>query len=318
MNQSARLGADFATITSKVSTEEDRYTAARSLAGFTVEMVTFRALSTGISLLTASLVATMMGSDEEDEEKKKKSIIKGQATNTVSDIFSPIPFTDPIIQAIAATTLQAAQDVAGVDEEDMVSLYSPQDKGYLEQLGLFGFAAQRVFQTGELIWMSSVGSYRDSYGKKKYVSDDDKETLRLLIGPAILTNVGLAPSEMNSVIRASMSAAKKNSSTKEGGSSSGKDYESQMLDIMEEDLLEGYENKTELKRYNPRLYEQNFGERSEYYQLTKEKRAEQKKIDEEEQKEKDAEYGYKKDSKGFGSRSKSSGKGFGAKKFGKD
>ena len=318
MNQSARLGADIATVTSKVSTEEDRKIAARSLAGFAVEMATFRALSLGISLLTTSLVASMMGSDEEDEEKRKNSIIKGQATNTVSDVLSPIPFTDPIIQAVAATTLQAAQDVAGVDEEDMVSLYSPQEKGYLEQIGLFGFAAQRVAQTGELVWMSSVGSYRDSYGKKKYVSDDDKDALRLLIGPAILTNVGLAPSEMNSVIRASMSAAKKNSSTKEGGSTSGKDYESQMLDIMEEDLLEGYENKTELKRYNPRLFEQNFGERSEYYQLTKEKRAEQKKLDEEEQKEKDAEYGYKGDSKGFGSRSKSSGKGFGSKGFGKD
>lgn len=318
MNQSARLGSDIATVTSKVSTEEDRAIAARSLFGFAVEMATFRALSLGISLLTTSLVASMMGSDEEDEEKRKNSIIKGQATNTVSDILSPIPFTDPIIQALAATTLQSAQDVAGVDEEDMVSLYSPQDKGYLEQIGLFGFAAQRVAQTGELVWMSSVGSYRDSYGKKKYVSDDDKEALRLLIGPAILTNVGLAPSEMNSVVRASMSAAKKNSSTKEGGSTSGKDYESQMLDIMEEDLLEGYENKTELKRYNPRLYEQNFGERSEYYQLTKEKRAEEKKAADEKQKEKDAEYGYKGDSKGFGSRSKNSGKGFGAKKFGED
>jgi hypothetical protein len=318
MNQSARLGADVATITSKVSTEEDRKIAARSLAGFAVEMATFRALSLGISLLTTSLVAAMMGSDEEDEEKRKNSIIKGQATNTVSDILSPIPFTDPIIQAIAATTLQSAQDIAGVDEEDMVSLYSPQDKGYLEQIGLFGFAAQRVAQTGELVWMSSVGSYRDSYGKKKYVSDDDKETLRLLIGPAILTNIGLAPSEMNSVVRASMSAAKKNSSTKEGGSTSGKDYESKMIDRMEEDLLEGYENKSDMKRYNPRLYKQNFGEGSEYYELTKEKRAEEKKANEEEQKEKDAEYGYRGKSKGFGSRSKSSGGGFGAKKFGKD
>jgi hypothetical protein len=87
---------------------------------------------------------------------------------------------------------------------------------------------------------------------------------------------------------------------------------------MEEDLLEGYENKTDMKRYDPELYERNFGEGSEYYELTKEKREEQKKLDEEEQKEKDAEYGYTGKGKGFGSRSKSSGKGFGAKKFGKD
>jgi hypothetical protein len=281
-------------------------------------MVTFRALSLGISLLTTSVVASMMGSDEEDEEKKKNSIIKGQATNTISDVLSPIPFADPFVQAIAATTLQGAQDIAGVEEEDALSIYSPQDKGYIEQLGLFGFAAQRVIQTGDLVWLSSVGTYRDNYGKKKYISDDDKEALRLLIGPALLTNIGLAPSEMNSVVRASMSAAKKNSSTKEGGSTAGKDYESEMIDRIEEDLLEGYENKSDMKRYNPRLYEQNFGEGSEYYELTKEKRAEEKKAREEEQKEKDAEYGYRGKSKGFGSRSKSSGKGFGSKGFGKD
>jgi hypothetical protein len=317
MNQSARLGADIATITSKVSTEEDRTIAAKSLAGFAVEMATFRALSVGISLLTASLVAKMMGSEEEDEEKKKSSIIKGQATNTISDVLSPIPFADPFVQAIAATTLQGAQDIAGVEDEDALSIYSPQDKGYIEQLGLFGFAAQRVVQTGELVWLSSVGNYRDSFGKKKYISSDDQDALRLLIGPALLTNVGLAPSEMNSVVRASMSAAKKNSSTKEGGAA-GKDYESEMIDRIEEDLLDGYENKSEMKRYNPRLYEQNFGEGSEYYELTKEKRAEQKKAREEEQKEKDAEYGYRGKGKGFGSRSKSSGGGFGAKKFGED
>jgi GNAT superfamily N-acetyltransferase len=317
MNQSARIGADIATLTSKVSTEEDRGIAARSLAGFTVEMATFRALSLGISLLTAGVVAKMMGADEEDEEKKKNSIIKGQATNIISDILSPIPFADPFVQAIAATTLQGAQDIAGVEEENALSIYSPQDKGYLEQIGLFGFAAQRVIQTGELIWLSSVGNYRDNFGKKKYISPEDQEALRLLIGPALLTNLGLAPSEMNSVVRASMSAAKKNSSTKEGGPA-GKDYESEMIDRIEEDLLEGYENKSELKRYNPRLYEQNFGKGSEYYELTKEKREEQKKAREEEQKEKDAEYGYKGKAKGFGSRSKSSGGGFGAKKFGED
>jgi len=83
-------------------------------------------------------------------------------------------------------------------------------------------------------------------------------------------------------------------------------------------LLEGYENKSDMKRYNPRLYEQNFGEGSEYYELTKEKRAEEKKANEEEQKEKDAEYGYRGKSKGFGSRSKNSSKGFGSKGFGED
>lgn len=47
---------------------------------------------------------------------------------------------------------------------------------------------------------------------------------------------------------------------------------------MEKDLLEGYENKTDMKRYDPELYEQNFGEDSEYYELTKEKEKRKRKL----------------------------------------
>jgi hypothetical protein len=88
-------------------------------------------------------------------------------------------------------------------------------------------------------------------------------------------------------------------------------------DRLQKDLLEGYENKTEMKRYDPELYEKNFGEGSEYYELTKEEKEEEKQAREEEQKEKDAEYGYSKESKGFGSRGKNSGKGFGSRSSGK-
>jgi len=88
-------------------------------------------------------------------------------------------------------------------------------------------------------------------------------------------------------------------------------------DRLEKDLLEGYENKTEMKRYDPDLYEKNFGEGPEYYELTKEEKEEEKQAREEERKEKDAEYGYSKQSKGFGSRGNNSGKGFGSRSSGK-
>jgi hypothetical protein len=317
MNQSARVGADIGTFLSKTATEEDKAIAARSLSGFAAEMVTFRAISIGTGLVISAIVSAIMGTDEEEDEKKKDSIIKGQLTSVVGDIFSPIPYTDKFIQSGVAGALDIVQDAMDIDEENRLTLFSGKNQELLESLGLFGISAARAAQLVELIMLSTTGEYKDNFGKKKYISDDRKEALRLLIGPAILTNVGLLPVEVNSVVRSSISAAKKKSSTKEGGTA-GKDYESEMIDRMEQDLLEGYENKTELKRYNPRLYEQNFGEGSEYYELTKEKRAEEKKAREEEQKEKDAEYGYRGKGKGFGSRSKSSKGGFGAKKFGED
>ena len=93
------------------------------------------------------------------------------------------------------------------------------------------------------------------------------------------------------------------------------------------DLLGGYENKTDLKRYNPELYEKNFGEGSEWYESTKEEREAKEKEAKEEQKIKDRMNNYTPEgeggfgSAGFGkkkSSKKSSGGGFGGKKFGGD
>jgi hypothetical protein len=93
------------------------------------------------------------------------------------------------------------------------------------------------------------------------------------------------------------------------------------------DLLGGYENKTDLKRYNPELYEKNFGEGSEWYESTKEEREAKEKEAKEEQKIKDRMNNYTPEgeggfgSAGFGkkkSKKKGSGGGFKAKKFGGD
>jgi len=85
INQSARLGADWATITSKVSTKEDKVVAARSLGGFFVELSTFRAVSATTSVVLASLAALISGrdDDEEDREKLFDTTIKGATTSTI-------------------------------------------------------------------------------------------------------------------------------------------------------------------------------------------------------------------------------------------
>jgi len=85
------------------------------------------------------------------------------------------------------------------------------------------------------------------------------------------------------------------------------------------DLLGGYKNKTDLKRYDPKLYEKNFGKGSEWYESTKEEREAKLKEAKEEREMKDKMYNYTKKG-GFGSKkfeSKKFGSGsFGSKKFG--
>jgi GNAT superfamily N-acetyltransferase len=333
MNQSARLGSDLTTMLSKTATKEDKVVAARSLGGFAAEMATFRLLSAGAALLIAESVKGVLGREDDEEKDKKKNdaIVKGQLTSTVADVFSPAPLLDKAVQMGASAVLDATQDALDIDEEERLAIYSGNKQDFFQSLGLLGIAGSRANQLYEMAKLSSGGSYEDDYGRKKYLSESDQNALGTLIPIAIVSNLGLVPSEVNSIVRSSIADAKRSASTKEGGKTdedvsqeerakelSGERKEKteqnkkdkvdvlekmktgevdankkraiqdmiddltmtseekkevsderkkEKLDKKEEmkKLLQGYDNKTDMKRYDPRLYEETFGENSEYY-----------------------------------------------------
>jgi hypothetical protein len=88
-------------------------------------------------------------------------------------------------------------------------------------------------------------------------------------------------------------------------------------------LLKGYESVSDMKRYNPKLYEETFGEKSSYYEKYKDEMLINKEINKLERKIKDEEMEYvpqprkrkKKEKEEFGSE-KFGGKGFGTETFG--
>jgi hypothetical protein len=94
----------------------------------------------------------------------------------------------------------------------------------------------------------------------------------------------------------------------------------------EKEMLHGYENKTDMKRYNPELYEQVFGEKSPGYDAEQAKRKIEKEKEDLERRRKDELYDYtpkktQEKSGGFGSKkfgggTKKQSGGFGSKKFG--
>lgn len=251
MNQSARVGADVSTLTNLTSTIEDKKIAARSLAGFAAEMVTFRALSVGSALLIAEAVKAVMGrdDDEEKDEKKKDSIIKGQLTNTVADVFSPVPLIDKAVQMGASKVLDATQDALEVDEEERLEIYSGNKQDFFQSLGSLGIAGARAYQLYEMATLSSGFAFKDSYGNVKYLTEEDREAIAMLIPIAIISNIGLTPSEVNSVVRSSLSDAKKAAKKDENASAAVKSM-----------------NKGDLKRYNPELYNQLYGPNSPNYE----------------------------------------------------
>jgi GNAT superfamily N-acetyltransferase len=358
MNQSARLGSDLATLTDKTSTVEDKKIAARSLAGFAAEMVTFRALSAGSALLIAEVVKEIMGREDDEEKNQKKidAILKGQLTSTVADVFSPAPLLDKAIQMGAAAALDSTQDALDIDEEDRLEIYSGNKQDLFQSLGLLGIAGSRANQLWEMTKLSMGAPYEDDFGRKKYLSEQDREAIGTLVPMAIVSNIGLVPSEVNSIIRSSLADAKRNASTVEGGKSRedvrleersdelsterkeareqakaekikalealrNDEIESDKIqvinDMIEElsaddkdkgksekkkdkiekdekmkELLQGYDNKSDMKRYDPDLYEENFGENSEYYLENKAEMEVEKELNKKLQEIEDDERGY--------------------------
>jgi hypothetical protein len=285
MNQSARFGADLATVTNKTATKEDKEIAYRSLFGFAAEMATFRLLSAGSALLIAAAVKGIMGrgDDEEKEKKKNDAIIKGQLTSTVADVFSPAPLIDKAVQMGASAVLDATQDALDVSDEEKLEIYSGNKQDFFQSLGLLGITGSRVSQLYEMSKLAAGASYEDDYGRKKYLSPEDRKAIATLIPIAIVSNIGLTPSEVNKIVRSSISDAKRNASTVEGGQSK---VDTKIMGL----------NKEDLKRYYPEVYEEYYGEGTED--------AERRKLEQEENKlereMKDEEYDYKPEDKKSG------------------
>jgi hypothetical protein len=345
MNQASRIAADLSTLGYwGVSTREDKVIAARSLSGYAAELVTFKAISAGISLAMGYAAAAMMGHSESDdeEEKRQESIIKGQATGLVTDILSPLPFLDKGIQTISANLLDIVNEAADVSEEDRLAIYGTKKEDFLKNMGMYGIAPDRLAQLYDLIVMSVSGKYKDDFGKEQEISDDSKEALAFLIGPAILSNFGLGTAEIASVIRNSVKMAKKKKTSyeerqaKEEKRLKKEEEDANEVRILEEisidtsdpeklaliqdqirrltneteaeaderkaknkeikqekaKLLGEYANETEMKRYDRALWEETFGENSEWYNEYREEKLLQKEVEDAIQRIKDEEYNY--------------------------
>jgi hypothetical protein len=317
MNQSSRLGADLRVLSNwDVSTAEDRKIAARSLAGYAVEMAAFRTLSAGLAIGIASMTASLMGKGDDEEEKKKRRelLIKGAVTSVVTDVLSPIPVLDRLVQSNSAMIIEGVQKGLGVADEDIKNIYNSRKINFVDALGTFGIAAKRTDEIWDLISLSATGEYEDDYGKKIQISEENRDALSKLVPVVLVSNLtGLASPEIAGVSRNAMKIAKKKDTTFE-----------ELKKQRAKKLLGGYENKTDLKKYNPKLYEKNFGKGSEWYESTKEEREAKLKEAKEEREMKDRIYNYT-EKDGFGSKKfgekKSSKKGkggFGSKKFGAD
>ena len=283
LNQTMRMMSDISTLTAGTnSSKEDKATARKSLAGFAVEMAVFKLVS-GLAVYGIGYATNkVMGKDESDEEqqKRKEQAIKGQATSMVTDVLSPLPMLDIFVAKGADAVWDKVQGALGKEEGEKTHLYTDAKTDAIKQLGSLGIVAGRAKDLYDIIDLSTNGEFKDDYGRTKYIPEDDRDALKNIAVLSLLSNFGLAPSEVNNIAKNAIRTAKRNAITE--STSDGKKKEE----------LQGYDNKSEMKRYDPDLYEETFGKGSADYESDQEEKklkSEEKKAEREAE---DEEYGY--------------------------
>jgi hypothetical protein len=258
INQSARLGSDWSTLTSKVSTKEDKVTAARSLGGFFVELASFRAVSATISVVLASLAALISGKedDEKDREKLFDTIIKGSTTSTIIDIVSFLPYMDGLFQSGISKGLDVVQDMLEVEDADKFPFYDPRDKSVLEGLGMLGIAGQRADDFIHLIDVAYTRDYKDDFGRTKYISEEDSDILKNFVMLNILSSVGIASPEIKTMTRRTLANVKRRSTTNESGIKGKKVSSGSGRSSRGRAGRANLMNKSDMKKYFPELNKQ--------------------------------------------------------------
>jgi hypothetical protein len=264
------------------------------LAGVATRMTVYTLLS---QMLANGIMGIFVDEEEEEDEKSLMQKIGQSLTSTFTSLLIGRDFGN-------ATKLLINYGLEEFNEKYLDFLregeYDPYKDGiayslipredrpneslanlFMSMLGSLGPA----YNTADLIYKNRSRIISGETTKKELDAiEREDRTVRERIPLEILGNLGYIPlyKDVRKIVNSSIY-----SSIKEA------EKVAKRVKQREDDLLGGYENKTDLKRYNPKLYEKNFGKGSEWYESTKEEREEKKRQQKEERAMKDRLYNYK-------------------------
>jgi hypothetical protein len=297
MNQFQRMASDITNFTSRTASYQDKKNAFRSLAAFGAEQAVFKGIVVGFGLLYYLISDAIRGDepDEEEWEKRRGNLLKAQVTGAVTDVFSPIPITDPFAKYGFNTGLSLTQDLMGVAEEDKLSIFTDDiasGSTYAKALGMYGISIDKALGIHENIILALTGKYKDKYGNDKFISEGDRDLLKWSIVPSIILNMGILPGapEWNNILGKITKGAKNDAMTEsqlkeyqETGrdKSEAKKYKAERK-AMKEEAYGGYETLKEFEEKDPEGYEESSKEGGKLYEYRKIQKAENKEESEEE------------------------------------
>jgi len=203
-NAKDKISTDLTILTSN-SNKSEKLNAVKSLAATSIEMLAFEALSATASNLIISAAYGILGYDEDDDEKESRinKYIQMASTRVLTDVISPIPnWGDKILVGTINMILEKTQ--VDKDEEDKVLLYEykPQDQTDAI-LGLIGgvpeIAVKPLVDMAGTINMISSDYYVDKFGNEVYLTPEDKDKLKFVLGVELLMTTNALPNEVNRI-----------------------------------------------------------------------------------------------------------------------
>ena len=203
-NAKDKISTDLTILTSN-SNKAEKLNAVKSLVATSVEMLAFEALSATASNLIISAAYGILGYDEDDEEKESRinKYIQMASTRVLTDVISPIPnWGDKVLVGLINMILDKTQ--IDKEEEDKVLLYEykPQDQTDAI-LGLIGgvpeIAIKPLVDMAGTINMISSDYYVDKFGNEVYLTPEDKDKLKFVLGVELLMTTNALPNEVNRI-----------------------------------------------------------------------------------------------------------------------
>lgn len=229
INQKNRIYGDLAKIARgewKLKGE-----AFQDLVGATTGLAAFQAVNvTWKYLVVQAVVSSLAGDDEDDEELKKvlNNSLKIAASQGLTDVFSPVPFADPLITGAANLILgdeennmfapsedkwlikldeinQAREDQGKEPldedqiekrrkkffEEEEWKLFEDENVKFLDKFGVYGMSIQKSLELRDMIKAYKTGKYEQDYKgniTEKTLTKEGKEKIKNLI---MLKSLGL-------------------------------------------------------------------------------------------------------------------------------
>ena len=211
MNQKSRMYVDLSIIGNPTSSTEEKFNAAKSLSGMSIEMAVYAGMSMFFSNMLRELTDYLWGDEEDEEEKNKRMKRSAQyyAKNIAMDIFSPIPATNEPVRI----AFNAMLEKIGVDKDEFELPKDFTQKGALGLLGMNAIAAEKLIAAYEKIEMASSGKYtkEDFFGNEVQMQLDE-ETQKKMAYVAVadfMYAMGFLPTEAGTIANNATKKAKK-------------------------------------------------------------------------------------------------------------